>query len=115
MSLAGPYNMTADLGATFSLVITWKDATGSLINLTGFTAAMDLRDDFGESAVLSLSTANGRISLGWALGTITLSVDAADMVIGVGSFLYDLEVTSSVGVVTRVIMGSFTTRAQVTS
>jgi hypothetical protein len=34
---AGNFSLTIEQGATFSLVITYKDSAGSAINLTGFS------------------------------------------------------------------------------
>jgi hypothetical protein len=115
MSLAGTYNMIADQGATFDRVITWKDSNGAVINLTGYTAKMQVRTATdATTSLIELSTTNGRITLGGALGTITLNVAAADMNFAGGVYQYDLELTSGAGVVTRLIMGSFTMRAEVT-
>lgn len=115
MSLAGTYNIIADQGATFGRTITWKDANGVVIDLTSYTARMQVRSIVSsDTVVLELTTENGRITLGGVLGTITLTVAASDMddVEG-GSYAYDLELING-SVVTRLLMGSFTVRAEVT-
>lgn len=112
---AGIYNILADQGATFARELVYKDSTGTPINLTGYTAKMEVRPTIGSATLLlTLSTANGRITLGGAAGTITLSVPAANMNFDPGSFAYDLEVTSAGGTVTRVVMGQFVLRGEVT-
>lgn len=113
--IAGTYNITADQGATFSRVITWKDSTGTPINVTGYTARMQVRSIVSsDSVALSLTTENGRIALGGSAGTITLTVAASDMDdVSSGTYAYDLELVSA-GVVTRLVMGSFIVRAEVT-
>ena len=71
---AGIYTLTIDQGATLSLVLTWKDSSGNLVNLTGYTARATLRPTYSSSTtIISLTTENGRISLGGAAGTITLT------------------------------------------
>ena len=113
--IAGTYNITADQGATFSRVLTWKDSDGDPVNLAGYSARMQVRSIVSSaSPVLSLTTENGQITLGGALGTITLLVPASAMddVPG-GSYAYDLELVSG-STVTRLVMGSFTVRAEVT-
>ena len=114
---AGQYNIVADQGATFSRIITWKDDTGTPVNLTGYSARMQVRQRYVSStAVLSLtSTPAAGISLGTTNGQITVIVAAATMAgIEAGEYRYDLELVSGSGVVTRLLMGSFTVRAEVT-
>jgi len=113
-SLAATYGFTADKGATFTQVIKWKDANKNLINLDGYTAEMVIREKTTASnVVLTLSTSNGRISLGGSAGTITLSVAASDMDIDASQYTYTLELTSSSGEVTRLLMGAFVVRPDV--
>lgn len=88
-------------GATFRRVMTYRDGANALVDLTGFTARMQVRSSYGGDSVLELTTENNRITLGGAAGTITLLVSAADMaavpvVGGVGTppakeYVYDLE------------------------
>lgn len=114
MPLAGTYNIIADQGTTFTRNITYLDNAGLPVNLTGYTAKMQVRPATDSSTVLvELSTANGRITLGGALGTIVLNAPATVMNFAGGVYVYDLELTSGANV-TRIIMGSFTNRAEVT-
>jgi hypothetical protein len=116
MSAAGYYDMIADQGATFSQVITWKSATGTPVNLSGYSARMQVRprvDSSTETLDLSSTGNNPKIVLGGALGTIMITVPAGDMDFE-GSYVYDLEVQSSGGVVTRLLMGRFQCRPEVT-
>lgn len=113
--LAGTYNIIADQGATFGRTITWNDADGDPVNLSGYTARMQVRSIVSSNTVaLELTTENGRITLGGALGTITLTVPASAMDdIAGGNYAYDLELVNGSDV-TRLLMGSFTVRAEVT-
>jgi hypothetical protein len=113
MSAAGQYSILADQGATFTLHIVYEDSTGTPINLTGYTARMALRDRVGSSDVaLSLTTENGRIALGGVAGTVDLTVTAAAMTL-TGTYVYDLELVSGL-TVTRILMGDFVIRPEVT-
>lgn len=114
-SLAGTYNITADQGATFTRTLTWRDANDALVNLTGYTARMQVRPTIASNSVaLELTTENGRITLGGALGTIALNVPATAMDdLVAGSYSYDLELVNGATVV-RLVMGSFVVRAEVT-
>ena len=114
--IAGTYDMVADQGATLSRTITWKDSARAPINVTGYSARMQVRANVASTTtVLELTTANGRIALGGAAGTVTLTVSAADMTaVPAGRYVYDLELVSGAGVVNRLIMGNFVVRAEVT-
>jgi len=115
MALAATYGFTADQGATFSQVITWKDSTNSPIDLTGYTARMQIRQKVTSSVSLSLTTENNRITLGGDAGTIALSITSSDMAdLPAGSYTYDLELVSVSGDVSRLLMGTFVVRSEVT-
>ena len=112
---ATTYDILVEQGATFSQVITYKEA-GVAVNLTGYTARMQVRSTL-ESAttVVELTTANGRIALGGAAGTITLTIAAADTAaLTAGRGVYDLELVSGSGIVTRLLQGVATISRNVT-
>ena len=115
MTIAGTYNIICDQGATFGRTITWKDSTGTPVNLTDYTARMQVRSIVSSADVaVELTTENSRIALGGVLGTITLSIPATVTDdITAGSYAYDLEMVTST-TVTRLLMGSFTVRGEVT-
>jgi hypothetical protein len=110
---------TADLcipqGATFSRVIRWK-ADGVNVNLAGYTARMQIRPAAASATTtLSLTTENSRITLGGTTGTITISISATDTAaITAGRYVYDLELVSAGGIVTRLLQGIVTVSANVT-
>ena len=112
---AGNYDILCEQGATFNLVLTWRNPDQSPIDVTGYTAKMQVRVSKSDStAVLTLQTGSG-ITLGGTAGTITLNASAtATNSLDAGTFVYDLELTSSNGTVTRLIEGSFTVSGQVT-
>jgi hypothetical protein len=113
--LAGTYKITCDQGATFERVITVKDSTGSPMNLTGYTARMQVRREIESSTTLvELTTQNGRITLGGAAGTISLSMDAATTAAIEDEGVYDLEIISNGGAVHRVLKGRFVLNLEVT-
>jgi hypothetical protein len=94
--------------------MTWK-IDNVAVNLTGYTARLQARVDVEDTeTVLSLTTGSG-ITLGGALGTISLDRTATQTaVLPTGEFVYDLELQSGAGVVTRLVQGQLTISAEVT-
>jgi hypothetical protein len=113
---AANYDITIEQGATFQLNIVWKAPNGTPIDLTGYTARMQVREKVSSTAtLLSLTTENGGIALGGAAGTIAVTAAATltdDITTKRG--VYDLELVSSGGVVTRLIEGCVTISPEVT-
>lgn len=116
MTIAGAHHFTLEQGATFRRVITWRDDDGNLVNLTGYTARMQVRRIPGDTTLLELTTANGRISLGGSAGTITLLVTAAvtAALTKWPSAVYDLELIDGSGTVTRLLEGKMRFSPEVT-
>lgn len=113
MFTPGRYNITAYQGATYDLNLTWSIG-GTAVNLTNYTAAMQVREsaDAG-TAVLSLTNGSG-ITLGGTAGTIALNISANTMgAVVAGQYVYDLELNSG-SAVTRLVQGNFDVQAQVT-
>jgi hypothetical protein len=102
-------------GSTFSRTLTWK-VSGSAVNLTNYTARMQARTShISGTAVLTLTTENGKITLGGAAGTITLNLTATETAaITQHSLAYDLELVSAGGVVTRLVEGQIVLTPEVT-
>jgi len=46
---AGKYDFTIEQGATFSETLTWRDSTGTAINLTGYTITSELKRKFSDA------------------------------------------------------------------
>lgn len=122
--LAGIYNITCQQGSTFSRTLTMKypdplspvsDPTYLPWNFTGYTARMQVRRTVESTTTLiSLTTENGRITLGGPTGIIELLITAADTAALTSSGVYDLEIISSTGVVDRILQGDFTLSQEVT-
>lgn len=113
---AASYRFRVDQGATFSRRVTWKNPDGTAVNLTGYTAALQVRATLDAATpTLELTTANSRITLGGAAGTIDFLVDATTMTaVPAGQYVYDLELTAANGTKTRLLMGDFEVRREVT-
>lgn len=111
---AGIYDITIEQGATFTLSATWKDSAGVPVNLTGYSARMQVRSTYENEDVLVSLTSPTNITLGGALGTILATISATDtQKLSIQEGVYDLELELS-GVVTRLLQGRATISREVT-
>jgi hypothetical protein len=112
---AGTLDFTIEQGATFNLLLTWK-IDDVPVNITNWSARLQARVDVEDAEViLSLTTANGGITLGGALGTISLDQTATQTaLLPAGTYVYDLELISGVGAVTRLVQGELNISPEVT-
>lgn len=107
---AGIYDTTIEQGATLSIAVTWKDSNSTPVNLTGYTARSQFRQTYeSSSTVLSLTTENGGIALGGTAGTIQLTASATTTagLTAPANGVWDLELVSGAGVVTRLLQGAY--------
>jgi hypothetical protein len=114
---AGLYNIVADQGSTLSRTIVWKDPAKKPIRMAGYTARMKVRASSTSDPILSLTTENGRITLGENNGQIQLYIsDEVMATIPEGKYLYDLEMVapSSDLYVYKLLRGNFVVRPEVT-
>lgn len=112
---AGALDITIEQGATFLLNLVWKDSLGALINLTGYTARMMVRQTHVATTVLMSLTSPTDITLGGALGTINVKATAAvTALLPARNAVYDLEMVGPDGTVTRLIEGAVTVTPEVT-
>jgi hypothetical protein len=110
-------NLTIEQGADWSQPLQWKTGTPAVaVNLTGYTARMQVRRTAASTEkTVELTTENGRITITAGTGTVALSLTAAvTAAIVAGVYVYDLELVSSGGIVTRLVQGTFTVSAEVT-
>jgi hypothetical protein len=100
------YDITIEQGATFSLVVEWKDPAGAAINLTGYAAAMQIRRTYGAPVLVSLTSPSGGIVIDAALGklTLTIAASATASLQAPSQGVYDLEVSTG-GTVYRLLEG----------
>ena len=116
MASAGIHNIVIEQGADFSKSMTYKDKAKVPIDLTNWTARMSIRDKFGGTLIISLTTENSRIALGDTSGTIILTITAADTTgLAAGTGVYDLELIDDVGKVRRLLKGAVAIFAEVTT
>lgn len=91
---AAKSNIKIEKGATFKLTFFWKDENEVAINLTGYTARMQIRSSVNATgaALLELTTANGGIVITPLTGKIEITISAhVTKDLAWTSGVYDLE------------------------
>jgi hypothetical protein len=115
--VSAQWDLVADQGATFGAVFTWLASDQQTpVNLSGWSAAMQVRAEATNALLASFSTSGGGITLGGSAGTITLSASpstTSGWTFGAG--LYDLQLTDGSGDVTTLLAGLFTVTPAITS
>ena len=115
--MAVTYNTTIDQGADWYLNVTYNDPAGDPIDITNYTASMQMRTSpLAATAVLTLDDVTG-ITITGATGLLELHATAIQTAaITNAKYSYDLEITSpaSPEVVTRLIEGTIIVSAQTT-
>lgn len=104
-------NLNVDQGTSFNVNVTLEDASGDAFDLTGYTVSAQIRKTYS-----SLTSIDFTAAIQNALnGLISLSLD--DTQTGnmkPGRYVYDVEVVSPGGVVSRVLEGQVEVFAGVT-
>jgi hypothetical protein len=108
--MATKANLVIDQGATYSTSITITDDNDNIYNLTGYTGAAQMRKHYTSSNATSFS-----VSLEPQTGVVTLSLTAGQTAnLTAGRYVYDVEITSSSNVVSRILEGIVTVTPNVT-
>jgi hypothetical protein len=97
-------NIIIDQGTDFSAIIDLQTPSGIVYNLVGYTVAAQMRKNYSSSTATTFycshSGADGQISM-------VLNKTATSL-LDPGRYLYDIEITSPGGTVTRVVEGTAT-------
>ncbi len=127
---AGNYSFTIEQGATTDFEVVYTDSTNTPVNLTGYTARMQIRPSAGSSEIyltlssslgpcgtgLNLSGSNGSTPL--SSGSIGIFISAvSSSLLNFDNAQYDLEIASGSGncaVVTRLLKGNIRLSKEIT-
>lgn len=108
---AGTYNFTLDQGSTFSRQLTVQD-NNTAMDLTGYTGRMQMRSTHDSDTIaLSFTVTVANAEQGKLNITASATTTAA---LTEGIYVYDLEIESSAGTVTRLMEGNITVTPEVT-
>ncbi len=113
--MAGKYNFTIKQGATFGFGLVWKDSDGDLVDLTGYTARMQLRyGSVNGDVAIELTTEDDGLSIDELTSSVIVSI-SAEQAEGILAkpCVYDLEMVKGDRVV-RLLEGKVKISAEVT-
>lgn len=102
--MASKSHLIIDQGTSFSTDVSLTDETGDAINLEGYSANSLIKKWYTSSNYVPFGT-----MIDAANGTVTLFLDAnTTMALTAGRYVYDVNLTDNLGVVSRVIEGIIT-------
>lgn len=111
------YNMICKQGTTFRRTFTFMDgsATPAIIDLSGYSARMQVREDFDSTEfIVELTTENSGISIDGVNGKVSLVIEAdVTETFPIGSYKYDIELVIGTEVECP-LYGKFKVTAEVT-
>ena len=94
-------NLYIDQGTDFSITVDCTDVSGEVLNLTGYTAAAQMRKTYSSSTI----SATFATSINASAGQVTLT-DTQTSGLESGRYVYDLNITkTSTSETTRVVEG----------
>ena len=121
---AGNYSFTIEQGTTFTRIFKYKDEDGNPVDLTGYDVRMQIRSSYDSAVLASLTSGSGDF-------VVSVPPDAAEGVTDKNQIkltisanntaaytfdqaLYDIELESGTGVVTRLLQGKIKLSREVT-
>lgn len=110
------FRAACEQGATFRRVIQIQDNSRNPVDLSGYSARMQVREKASAaSTLIEFTTANGRIEMNGAAGRMVLKLAASETdTLEPGVYVYDLEIENGAGDVQRILEGRFVVTANVT-
>lgn len=108
--MATKANLVIDQGTTFSTTITITDDDNNIVDLTGYTGAAQLRKHYTSSNSTAFTIA---ITAGTGEVTLSMTANVTSNIVA-GRYVYDCELTSNTGVVSRILEGIVTVTPEVT-
>lgn len=116
MSTTGRYDLIIEQGATLTRTFSYQTSSGVAINLTGYTARMQIRSSYKATTIIAtLTTENGGISITPSTGSVTILMSAtATAALSPGLIgVYDIELITGTTVI-RLIEGEVIVNPEVT-
>lgn len=104
-------NLTIDQGSDFSSTITVEDTNSGVADLTGYTARGQVRKTYTSTTSYDFTASVSSATQGQVSIKLTSDVTST---MKAGRYVYDVEIISSAGAVTRVIEGQVEVTPRVT-
>tara|TARA_R110000737_G_scaffold51736_1_gene73227 strand:+ start:96 stop:473 length:378 start_codon:yes stop_codon:yes gene_type:complete len=122
---AGNYSFTIEQGTTFTRIFKYKDEDGNPVDLTGYDVRMQIRSTYDSATLASLTSGSGDFVLSVPIDAISphtttknqikLTISATNTAAyNFDQALYDIELESETGVVTRLLQGKIKLSREVT-
>lgn len=113
---AAIYDMIIEQGETWIQNVYMKDGDDIPINITGYTARMQVKETLESvTSLVDLETGGSGITLDGTAGKITLRVESVvTESLPVGRFYYDLEIIDTTSAVTKLMRGRISVNKEVT-
>ena len=110
------YDILVDQGATLNRALFIKTSAKRAINLTNYIGRMHIRDYKNSSVIIeTLTTENEQIVINASLGRVDIFLSPSETeALEAKKYVYDLELESSEGEVTKIVSGTLTVRAEIT-
>lgn len=103
-------NIIVDQGSTFNTTIDITDENDQPLNLSGYSGQAQMRKHYTSSNAVAFG-----VSINPVQGSVALSLTAnATIQITPGRYVYDVELTDSDGIVSRIVEGIVTVTPNVT-
>jgi len=114
VSIATRVDIVCWRGDTFVLLATIKDANGNAVDLSAYTWKMEVREY--DTGPIVINSSNITVT-GTALGVLTVTISATNMLVNPGTFVYEIQATDTVpnpDIVTTYLFGQFTVTQDIT-
>ena len=114
------WNIAINQGATWQIEVEYLDPDGDPVDLTGYEIRMQVRSTYADqdgsnTPLVDLSIGSGVTVTSAVGGTFRLTIDRDDSVaLPPGNWVYDMEIESAGGQVTRLFYGRALVRPEVT-
>lgn len=103
-------NIVIDQGTDFATTVSLTNAEGAQLDLTGMSAASQIRKTYSSSNSTAFTTALANNN-----GTLTLSLNnSVTSSLSAGRYVYDVELTDASSVKSRILEGMVTVTPEVT-
>jgi hypothetical protein len=115
-STSNVYDILADQGATLNRALFLKTSAKRPVDISDYIGRMHIRDYTDSSIIIkTLTTENGGLTIDGLTGRVDILLRPSDTDnLEAKDYVYDLELESDEGDVTRVVSGKLTVRAEIT-